>query len=117
MKRIFLTLLFLSMASFAYAQDGGDAASFDWRELAAVAVNSVAVMAIVQLLKMLLPNIPGGVKQILALVMGPLLMWGATALGGLLGYPIDFSPIAAVFAGPAAMGLFDVAKKVGKVGG
>ena len=60
------------------------------------------------------------VKQVLALVAGPLLMFGQAAISGSLGYPIDFGPLITVFTGVgsslAAMGLFDVGKRVAAPG-
>ena len=91
---------------------------FEWQQILALFINSILVVVAVQLLKQVMPDIPGGIKQILAIVAGPLLLYVQGVISGALGYPIDFGPLIAIFAGGtsglAAMGVFDVVKKVGK---
>jgi len=81
-------------------------------------INSVLVVVAVQLVKGFLPQLPGGVKQVLALVAGPLLLVAQSALTNWLGYEIDLGPLIALFAGLssglAAMGMFDIVKRVGR---
>ena len=103
----------------AMAQEGPDVSvTMDWMHLLSLFVNSVLVVAAVSLLGQVLPDLPGGVKQILALVAGPLLLWAQTALTAAIGYPVDFGPLIELFAGLssglAAMGLFDVGKRVNR---
>lgn len=92
--------------------------SVDWNEIIALAINSVLVFTIVQLIKTYAHELSGTTKQILALAGGPLLMMFAQpALSGALGYPIDFSPIANALGGlissAVAMAAFDTAKLAG----
>lgn len=116
-----LALLIVSMLlllpTVAIAQDTGDpAVTVDWMQILSLAINSVFVVLAVQLLKGVLTKIPGGIKQVLALVAGPLLLFAQSALSGWLGYPIDFSPliqlIGGLGSGLAAMGLFDVGERL-----
>ena len=111
--------IFMAMSSVVVmAQGEGEALPFslDWKYVLALFINSVLVVVAVQILKQFLPGIPGSVKQILALVAGPLFMYASVAIGNALGYPIDFQPLIQLFTGLtsslAAMGLFDVGKKV-----
>jgi hypothetical protein len=120
LKMLPLVLFIIMAMSSVVVMAQGDAEalpfSLDWKYVIALFINSVLVVVAVQIIKQFLPAIPGGVKQILALVAGPLLMWASTAIGNALGYPIDFQPLIQLFTGLtsslAAMGLFDVGKKV-----
>lgn len=90
----------------------------NWNEIIALAINSVLVFTAVQLVKGYAPGLPAVAKQILALAGGPLLMMFAQpTLSGLLGYPIDFSPLANALGGlvssAVAMASFDRAKLAG----
>ena len=116
-RRIFfVTLFFLLSTIVVFAQHVGEVVVFNWQEIAAVTINSVGVLVAVRLLNGLLPRMTGGLKQTIALIIGPLLMLAQTALINAFGYPIDLTPIAAVFTGAgtafAAMGMFDVGKKL-----
>lgn len=111
-----LLALFVTTA-VVMAQEGEVEAPFslDWRYVIAMFVNSVLVVIAVQILKTFLPTLPGPVKQVLALVAGPVLMYLSTALSGVIGYPIDFTALIQLFAGLgsglAAMGMFDMTLK------
>lgn len=89
-----------------------EAVIFEWQHILALLINSVLVAVAVQLLKQVLPGISGGVKQILAVVMGPVLLYVQGLISSALGYPIDFAPLIGLFSGLAAMGVFDVGKKI-----
>lgn len=116
---LFLILLVCSGTVALAVTQGGEevllAIQIDWQYVVSLLINSVLVVLAVQLLKKFLPELPDSAKQILALVAGPLLMWGQTALSTALGYPIDFGPLIELFAGLtsafAAMGLFDIGKR------
>lgn len=102
------------MQGIAFAQDGVGATSngVNWNEALAILVNSVLVFVGVQLVKSYGPDLSGTVKQVLALAGGPvLMMFAQPALSDLLGFPIDFSLLAAALAGlvssAVAMGAYD----------
>ncbi len=117
-KVLFALFLVLALPAIAFAQDGGPWASVEWKMLVALAINSVVVIGVVQVLKGVLPMLPAGWKQILALAGGPAVLALGSVLSGWLGTPIDLTPIATLLAGLvsvfAAMGLFDVGKKLRK---
>ena len=74
-------------------------------------INMVLVIALVALLKKILPGLRKKnplVVQIIALVVGVAVPFLSTKLTELLGHPIDLSPIAGVFTGLGAVGLFHV---------
>ncbi|NIO41040.1 MAG: hypothetical protein GTO41_13230 [Burkholderiales bacterium] len=115
-----VVILFAMAAGVVVLAQGGDVAPFslDWRYVMALFINSVLVVVAVEIVKSFAPQLPGGIKQVLALVAGPVLMWASTAISSALGYAIDFGPLIEVFSGLvtglAGMGLFDVAKKAVK---
>ncbi len=124
MRLVKITCLFfvflIALSGFVLAGVQGEEAAliisqFDWRYVGALLINSVLVVLLVQFLKPRLPGLPDSVKQIIALVAGPLLIMGQTALSALLGYPIDFGLLVELFAGLsvgfAAMGMFDIGKR------
>lgn len=89
----------------------------DWMQVLANLINGVLVIIVVQFLKnygmsWLKANAPWALP-VLALVAGMALNAAAAALGGLLGYPIDFSPIVGVLTGAGAVVVYDVAHKAG----
>ena len=115
--KVALAVLFfcLAMPALVFAQDEAPQGP-DWGAVIAIAINSVLVVVVLELMKMVLPGLSPFVKQLLAFVAGPSLTWLATYLSGVLGHPIDFSAIIALFAGlgsaPLAMGLFDTIGRV-----
>jgi len=117
-KMLPVLMLALATPSIAFAQNGDAVAdAVDWRMLVALLINSVVVVGVVQLLKVVLPRLPAGWRQVIALAGGPGVLALGSALSGWLGYPIDLTPIATILAGLtsglAAMGIFDVGKKMG----
>lgn len=117
---LFFLVLMIAMSGFVLAATADEEAALiitqlDWRYVVALLINSVLVVLAVQFLKPRLPGLPDSVKQIIALIAGPLLIMGQTALSGLLGYPIDFGLLIELFAGLsvglAAMGMFDIGKR------
>lgn len=117
----FLCCLMLPLAVLAQAEPNAASAiqiQINWQQIVALLINSVLVVVAVQLVKAFLPQLPGGVKQVLALVAGPLLLAAQSALTSWLGYKIDLGPLIALFgglsSGLAAMGLFDIGKRVGR---
>jgi len=96
------------------------ALSIDWLALLPFFINAVLVPVAVQIIKGFMPQISPGVKQILALVAGPVLVPVAAWLSSLLGAPIDLTAIIVALGGAisalAGMGVYDVTKRVkGKV--
>ncbi len=84
----------------------------EWMELVANLINGVLVLAIVQYLKnygmsWLKINAPWSLP-IIAMFAAQLLNGLAVWVGGMLGYPIDFTPIINVLIGALAVTTFDV---------
>jgi hypothetical protein len=87
-----------------------------WKGLVALALNSFVVLGLVQLIKVKLPLIREAAPwalPILAVVLGPLVAMGQSALGSYLGAPVDLSPLVALFTGGAAVAANQVAKQIG----
>lgn len=83
-----------------------------WQPVVGYLVQTVLVIAIVQYLKnfgmsWLKANAPWSLPAI-AMFAAQGLGLLATFLGGFLGYPIDFSAIAAVLVGTSAIAVYDV---------
>lgn len=92
------------------------ATQIDWMNLLPLIITAVLIPIGVQLIKsFLMPNLSPGTKQIIALIAGPLLMPLGIWLTGLLGAPIDFTPIIIALGGAVAglmsMGVYDVGLK------
>jgi hypothetical protein len=125
MKRFGLMFLaaIVLFTGIALAQEAAPAAAkviVEWGPIAAAGIG-VLVMLFVQLVAYFVPGLDGGVKQVLALVASPLLMWLAGLVSDAIGYPVDFKSlidaiVAATGSGLTAMGAFDVLKKFGLVG-
>ena len=104
MKRLGLMLvaaMVLSMGlTLAFQEVPPDAPLVNVNELIAYAINTVLVFAGIQLVKNGGPRLPAIAKQVLALVGGTLLMmFAGPALSAALGYPVDFSLLAAALTG------------------
>ena len=90
----------------------------DWNQIFAAAINSVLVLMAVQALKTFVVPFLGEkapwVIPLIAMGIGPLMVWCMDMLGTMLGYPIDLSPIIGVFLGGTAVALHQVGKQVKK---
>jgi hypothetical protein len=85
-----------------------------WQVLVAGAVNCVAVIGVVQVLKGTIPYLRLRVPWLLptlSLLIGPLLTSAQNALAAWLGWPIDLSPIIAVFTGGTGVALHQIKKQ------
>jgi hypothetical protein len=81
-------------------------------------INTVLVLAIVQLLKVKISWLKEKVPWLLPIVaggIGPAVAAGQNALFAWLGIPIDLAPIAAIFTGATATAVNQVGKQVAKV--
>lgn len=90
----------------------------DWNQIAAALINSVLVLMAVQFLKVKgLPwlnlNAPW-VLPLIAILIGPLMQMLTNYLVGMLGYPIDLSPIVGLFTGGMAVALHQIGKQTKK---
>ena len=77
-------------------------------------VNTVAVLALVQLIKTYIPMLKTYYPWVLPLIaagIGPLVAAGQTWLSGVFGVPIDLSPISGLFSGGAAVMINQVGKQ------
>jgi uncharacterized membrane protein YdcZ (DUF606 family) len=91
-------------------------AVFDWKVLVAGLINSVLVVGAVQLIKVSLPKLRESVPwalPLIAMVGGPLLVWGQNQLMTVLGVPVDLSPLMGVLTGGTAVALNQVVKQTG----
>jgi len=80
-------------------------------------INTVLVLALVQLLKVKVPILKENVPWLLPIVaggIGPVVAAGQNALFAWLGVPIDLSPIAAIFTGATATAVNQVGKQAAK---
>ncbi len=81
----------------------------------ALLLNSFVIVAAVQLLRFFFPvlkeRIPWALPLI-AVIIGPLMAMVTTAVSAALGYPVDFSPIAGVFAGGSAVAIHQFGKQL-----
>jgi hypothetical protein len=87
----------------------------DWMLLFANLINAVLVLAAVQALKLyvvpwLNTQVPW-ILPIIAMGIGPLMVLATEYLVGLIGYPIDLSPIVGVFVGGTAVAFHQVGKQ------
>ncbi len=90
----------------------------EWMLLLANLINAVLVVALVQAIKtyvmpFLRINAPWALPLI-AFAIGPLMMLAMEALSGVVGYPIDLSPIIGVFTGGTAVAMNQVVKQLKK---
>jgi len=85
--------------------------------LGAAAINSVGVLAVVQLIKSYAPKLKVQLPWLIPIIagaVGPAVAAGQNALGAYLGIPIDLSPIVAVFTGATATAMNQVYKQATK---
>ena len=87
----------------------------DWNEILAVLINSVLVLMAVQFIKTtgipwLKANTPWALPLI-AVLVGPIMTYLTGIISSTLGYPVDLSPIAGLFAGMAAVVMHQVGKQ------
>lgn len=85
----------------------------NWMEILANLINGFLVILVVQFLKdfgmsWLKLNAPWSLP-LLAMFAAQIFGFLASAIGGFLGYPIDFSPIVAVLTGTLAITAYDTA--------
>jgi hypothetical protein len=82
---------------------------FSWKQFVAAAINCLAVLAIVQFLKGVIPwtrvSVPWLLPLLTMLPIGPGIALVQDWLAAWLGWPIDLSPIIAVFTGGAAVAI------------
>ena len=113
----FLAAMVLVLVGASWAQAPAPVALPDWKTLIdwtvllAGAINCVLVIAVVQILKGTLPYLrltAPWLLPTLTLVIGPLLTYLQNALAAALGWPIDLSPIIAVFTGGTAVTLHQI---------
>lgn len=86
----------------------------DYKIMIAGFINAVAVVGVVQFLKVYLPIINEKVSwllPVLAAAIGPAVAVLQNVLFTWLGIPIDLSPIAAVFTGATAVAIYQVKKQ------
>jgi len=114
----FLFLLLIPVLVFAQSADVAEAINLqvDWKALLPFIINAILVPIAVQLIKSFLPGLPPQVKQVLALVAGPILTPLAAFLSSLLGAPIDLSLIIAALGGGisglAGIGVYNIARPI-----
>lgn len=103
-QRFMLAAAMVLCASALYAQDAPPATPVvNVNETIAYAINTVLVFTLLQVVKNAGPKLPAVAKQILALAAGPVLMMVlGPAVSGALGYPVDFSALAAALGGLAS---------------
>ncbi len=83
----------------------------------AALINSVLVLAIVQILKTKVPKLKEKLPWLIPIIagaIGPAVAAGQNYLSGLIGAPIDISPIAAIFTGGTAVAMHQVGKQATK---
>jgi len=88
-----------------------------WQQIIANFINVVLVLVVVELIKMALPILKEKVSWLLPIIaaaIGPAVSLIQGYLGGLIGLPIDLSPIVAIFTGGSASALYDVFRNLGK---
>jgi hypothetical protein len=115
------TIAIVFVPALLFAQDAAPAAAepINWGPIAGAGIG-VLTMVFVELVKVFKNDIPGSVKQILALVAAPALTWLATFVSAQIGYPVEFSSLldaitSAFGSGLTAMGAFEVLSKLGVV--
>ena len=103
-QRLMLAAAMVLFASAAFAQDvPPDVPVVNVNETIAYAINTVLVFTLLQVIKNAGPKLPAIAKQVLALAGGPvLMMFLGPAVSAALGYPVDFSLVAAALAGLAS---------------
>lgn len=106
--------LVLAFVPFALAQSGAGQVAFDWKPLAAMAINTIVVAGVVQAIKVYAPGLRAGLPWLLpviAVVAGPAVAVAQSALAGWLGVPIDLSPLLGLATGGAAVAANQVVKQ------
>lgn len=90
----------------------------EWNLIAATTINAVFVLIAVQFLKVhgipWLKQEAPWVLPLITLVIGPLMQMLTNYLVGLLGQPIDLSPIVGLFTGGTAVALHQIYKQSNK---
>ena len=88
-------------------------------QIIAAFINSVAVLGIVQFLKVNIPILKEKLPWLIPIVagaIGPAVAAGQNALSTWLAVPINLDPIAAIFTGTTAVAIYQVGKQIQKVG-
>lgn len=112
-----LLSVFVAAPVLAFQVEPPAPADMSWQYFVALLLNSFVIVAAVQFLKWLLPVLKLRVPwllPILAITLGPLMAMATTAVSAALGYPVDFSPIAGVFAGGSAVAFHQFGKQLQK---
>lgn len=82
-------------------------------------INAVLVVAAVQAIRTyVMPVLRERFEwslPLIAMAIGPLMMVAMAKLSGMIGYPIDLSPIIGVFTGGTAVALHQIGKQLKKV--
>lgn len=103
-QRLMLAAAMVLFASAAFAQEPvPEVPVVNVNETIAYAINTVLVFTLLQVVKNAGPKLPAIAKQVLALAGGPLLMMVlGPSVSSALGYPVDFSTLAAALTGLAS---------------
>mgnify|MGYP001570446798 FL=1 len=107
--------LVVLVASVAFAQSGAGGVALDWKPLLAMAINTVGVMLVTQLIKTGIPIIHSAVPwllPILATLAGPVVAVLQSLLAGWVGVPIDLSPLLGLATGGAAVAMHQVHRQI-----
>ncbi len=104
---VVLILCLFAAPVLAFQVEPSAPADMSWQYFVALLLNSFLIVAAVRLLTWAKPTIreqAGWALPPIAIVIGPLMATATAAVSTALGYPVDFSPIAGVFSGAAAVG-------------
>jgi len=114
-----LLLLFVPMLAFAAFQaEPPVPVDMSWQYFVALLLNSFIIVGAVQLLRFFFPYLKERIPWVLPIIavsIGPLMAMATTAVSAALGHPVDFSPIAGVFAGGSAVAIHQFGKQVCKI--
>lgn len=107
-------LLFATGVAFAQGVDPAADTAATLGVALGMMVNTGGVFLLVFMVNKILPELRKKSPQfipLIALVAGPLLNLAASAIGGFLGYEIDFSPVIGAFGGAGAVAAHQVHKQ------
>jgi len=120
---VWLIGIFVLFASawlaFAAEPAPGEQPKMEWFSILAALINTAGVLTAVQALKIGIPKLKEKIPWILPILagaIGPAVAVLQGWLGGILGLPIDISPLIAIFTGASATAANQVYKQVGKAG-
>jgi hypothetical protein len=115
----FVIILGLFALAFAQTQTENPIVQ-QWGGVIAAFINSVAVLGIVQVLKIAVPKMKESAPWLIPIIagaIGPAAAAGQNYLSGLLGVAIQLDPIVAIFTGGAAVAINQVGKQIQKAAG